>query len=39
LLPGRLYTLVATGYFTADDEPSDSQFTLVPAVTETRRGD
>ncbi|MEF8841616.1 MAG: DUF4397 domain-containing protein [Haloarculaceae archaeon] len=34
LAPNRLYTLVATGYFTADDESGDGQFTLVPAVTE-----
>jgi len=34
LAGGRLYTLVATGYFTARDEPAKSQFTVVPAVTE-----
>jgi len=34
LAPDRLYTFVATGYFTADDDAGDEQFTLVPAVTE-----
>ncbi|MEF8860054.1 MAG: DUF4397 domain-containing protein [Halolamina sp.] len=37
LAAGQLYTLVATGYFTADDEPAKTKFTLVPAVTERRK--
>ncbi len=36
LSAGRLYTVVATGYFTAADEPANTQFTLVPAVTDQR---
>jgi hypothetical protein len=36
LAAGRLYTVVASGYFTADDEPSKTQFTLVPGVTDLR---
>jgi hypothetical protein len=29
LRPGRVYTAIATGYFTADDEPADEPFDLV----------
>lgn len=34
LSPAQLYSFIATGYFTADDEPSKTRFTLIPAVTD-----
>lgn len=30
--PGRLYTAIAVGYFSADDEPADESFRLATAV-------